>query len=429
MNPVLKAFLSISLKGQFITELLFAVAMYVTPLERKRHFLLRVISCIIMCYGLSTIWNQELGSILPAVILRYMLLFLLVWLSLIVCFQVNWTQALTVCISAYATQHFVVKIYYFIEIFIDDFSRALKAVVYLAVMIPCYLAVYFLPGRRMTHQQAKLTRSSEVGLLGTGLVFCLVVLGSITRVYEDSTNLWIELTLTLYAMICCIFILGLQFGMFDRSRLETEKREVEHILEQEKRQMEFTKETIDLVNIKMHDLKHFLFRYQENISGAEWEALKSKIEVFDSSVKTGHEILDVVLAEKSLYGERKKVKITCIADGAALSFLPPSDIYSLFGNLLDNAIEAASGMENEDKRYVSMLVKRSMGFVSIHMENFFQGPCRFEHGLPITTKGDWEFHGYGMKSIQMIVEKYHGELQITAEDEVFRINILIPCEL
>lgn len=179
------------------------------------------------------------------------------------------------------------------------------------------------------------------------------------------------------------------------------------------------------MNVKVHDLKHFLSRYQENISGAEWEALKSKIEVFDSAVKTGNEILDVVLAEKSLYGERRKVKITCIADGAALAFMPPSDIYSLFGNLLDNAIEAVANIGDEEKRYISMVVKRSIGFVSIHVENFFKDPVRFENGLPVTTKGNQEFHGYGMKSIQMIVEKYHGELQITAENEVFRINILL----
>lgn len=428
MNPILRAALSISLKGQFITELILAAAMYGRVLRRKSHFLPRVIFCIVTCYCLSMIWNKELGAILPVVILRYMLLFLLVWLSLMFCFQTNWNQALTVCISAYATQHFMIKIYYFIELFIDGFSRPLKAVPYLMVLIACYLAFYFLLGRWMVRQQTNPAPSGEVGLLGTGLVFCLVVLGSITRVYEDSTNLWIELALTLYAMICCIFILGLQLGMFDRSRLEMEKHEIEHILEQEKRQMQFTKETIDLVNIKVHDLKHFLSRYQENLSGTEWETIKSKIEIFDSAVKTGNDILDVVLAEKSLYGEREKVKITCIADGAALSFMPPADIYSLFGNLLDNALEAAADIEAEEKRYISMLIKRSMGFVSIHMENFFHGPCRFENGLPITTKADQEFHGYGMKSIQMIVEKYYGELQITAEDEVFRINILIPCE-
>lgn len=205
MNPILKAFLSVLIKGQFVTELFFAVAMYAVSLKRREHFLPRVSLCIITCYVLSTIWNKELGSILPAVILRYMLLFLLICLCLMFSFSINWNLALTVCISAYATQHFVVKIYYFIELFVDDFSMFLKAVVYLMVMIPSYLAFYFFLGRRMTHQQANLVPSGEVALLGTGLVFCMVVLGSITRVYEDSTNLWIELTLTSYAMIWLYF--------------------------------------------------------------------------------------------------------------------------------------------------------------------------------------------------------------------------------
>lgn len=103
-----------------------------------------------------------------------------------------------------------------------------------------------------------------------------------------------------------------------------------------------------------------------------------------------------------------------------------SDVYSLFGNAIDNAIEAVSKVDKREKRTVSLMVRESRGMVYIGLENGYTGTIEFEDGLPVTTKQDKRFHGFGTKSIRNVVEKYGGTMVINASDNIFRLNILLP---
>ena len=62
----------------------------------------------------------------------------------------------------------------------------------------------------------------------------------------------------------------------------------------------------------------------------------------------------------------------------------------------------------------------------IHMENYFDCSLTFEDGLPVTTKADRAYHGYGLKSIRFITEKYGGTMSIQSADNIFSLNILFP---
>ena len=64
--------------------------------------------------------------------------------------------------------------------------------------------------------------------------------------------------------------------------------------------------------------------------------------------------------------------------------------------------------------------------VTLNIHNSFEGNLMFENGLPKTTKKDEIFHGYGMKSIKMIVEKYDGNLTVAVKDGIFNLDILFP---
>ena len=57
-------------------------------------------------------------------------------------------------------------------------------------------------------------------------------------------------------------------------------------------------------------------------------------------------------------------------------------------------------------------------------ENYFCGKLSFKDGLPVTTKEDKTVHGFGMRSIAMIVKKYGGELTTSVTREIFHLNIL-----
>ena len=142
--------------------------------------------------------------------------------------------------------------------------------------------------------------------------------------------------------------------------------------------------------------------------------------------RTGNDALDVILTEKSLLCAQNDIKVTCIADGKALAFMSETDTYSLFGNALDNAIEALANVEDKEKRTIGLIVKRSGGFVSVHIYNYCPVRPTFSDGIPVTTKADKLSHGFGMASIRMIAAKYGGEMSASADDEMFRLDVLFP---
>ena len=103
-----------------------------------------------------------------------------------------------------------------------------------------------------------------------------------------------------------------------------------------------------------------------------------------------------------------------------------ADIYALFGNILDNAIEAAEQLDSQEKRLISLSVHAKEHFLYINQENYYSGELVMERGLPLTTKKDKRFHGFGMQSIRMLTEKYGGDLRLRASGGIYRLSILFP---
>lgn len=187
---------------------------------------------------------------------------------------------------------------------------------------------------------------------------------------------------------------------------------------------------VDLINQKYHDLKHQIEFLKREISEedklAYLSGMEREIQQYEAENKTGNNILDTILTTKSLLCQEKNIQITCVADGKALNFLNSMDICSLFGNALDNAITSTEKIENPEKRLIHVMVSREKGFLRIKIENSFQGELKMKNQLPVTTKEDRRYHGFGVKSMKEIAEKYKGSLTVSAKDGWFELRILIP---
>lgn len=106
--------------------------------------------------------------------------------------------------------------------------------------------------------------------------------------------------------------------------------------------------------------------------------------------------------------------------------MSPFDISALFGNALDNAMESVVKIEDPEQRLIHLQVSRQKNFVHISVENRYAGQLRFIHGLPVTSKKDHRYHGFGVRSIRQTAAKYGGSTTISSEEGWFRLNILIP---
>jgi sensor histidine kinase regulating citrate/malate metabolism len=202
--------------------------------------------------------------------------------------------------------------------------------------------------------------------------------------------------------------------------------------EQQKEQYTLTRETIEIINRKCHDMKHQVAALrqmqQTEARDAYCREVENSIQIYDSTIQTGSEVLDTVLTGKSLYCEAHQIVLTCVADGEKLAFLDPMDLYTIFGNALDNAIESVSQVEDAEKRLISVSIWERNGLVLIQMENYYEGELtqNTQTGLPATTKNSPENHGFGLKSILSTIEKYQGHMTIHTENSIFILRISFP---
>ena len=104
-----------------------------------------------------------------------------------------------------------------------------------------------------------------------------------------------------------------------------------------------------------------------------------------------------------------------------------ADIYSLFGNALHNAFEALLKVPDKDKRVIYFRVRTVSRMLVIHVENYCGDGVTFDDsGIPVTDKAEKGYHGYGMRSMRLIAEKYGGTLTAAVEDGMFELDIIVP---
>ena len=146
---------------------------------------------------------------------------------------------------------------------------------------------------------------------------------------------------------------------------------MERMWYQQKKQYEIAKDQMQVIDRKCHDLKYQVaaMRHIENPTEREknLKELEQSIRIYDSIVKTGNEILDTLLSEKSLICEARDITMHCVIDGKKLFFMDSIDIYALFGNAIDNAIRVCGKVFRERDAVLSISVsqKSSIFYISV----------------------------------------------------------------
>ena len=270
-----------------------------------------------------------------------------------------------------------------------------------------------------------LKQGSNIIIVSIIGVIITIILNSIAYNIATSNN---QIFMVYYVLassgLAGFLLLLLNIIILDKDVMNTELLLTKKMLHQQKNFFSQEKAVINELNIKGHDLKHKLIAMKNQIKDEEFNELNEVISSYDSFIKTGNETVDVILTAKEIICSKNHIRFTAMVDGKAIDFIKESDIYSLLGNILDNAIEAVSKIEDEKKRVINLSIRKENGFLLISEDNYYIGDIVFENSLPKTTKENKIYHGFGMKSVAIIVEKYRGNLKITAKDGIYKIDII-----
>ena len=150
--------------------------------------------------------------------------------------------------------------------------------------------------------------------------------------------------------------LMIQLVLSKTVELEHENETISLLWQEDRKQYELSKKTMDIINIKYHDLKHTL--RDMKLPEEEVKSIKDAVRVYGSRIKTGNEALDVLLTENTLRCSDEGIVLTYTGQGTDFSFMNTADVYSLFGNAISNAVEAVQKLEDPEKKVIDILSER-----------------------------------------------------------------------
>ncbi len=231
--------------------------------------------------------------------------------------------------------------------------------------------------------------------------------------------------------LCGLIVLYAYQTKICENLVEKELAAIQSMYKKQYDQYRYYQNSMEIIHIKYHDLKHQIMGLRGERDEKKREAwldhLEQELDENRLLHQTGNPVLDTILAAKMFQAQKCKIRITCVADGKLLDSMHVADICTIFGNALDNAIESVVTLEDPKTRLIHLTVTRQKGFVLIHVLNYVSESIVLKEGeLPQTTKYDKENHGYGLKSIQATVRKYHGSVSVQIREHWFELRILIP---
>lgn len=420
---------------RFCGWMVFEEAMFLLKAPRRRFFLLRIVISIGVIMGgtalVTFLWSLVPSWPMGVWAMQFFFYWMITLAGVMICFDIKLKELLFIGTGAYALQHIGVSMVTIIKYALTSNGVSIDGIgyeIFFNYMIYVVIGViaYFIVIR--PNENKKLLLDKDIKQILIALIFFIacVYLNGIA----NSTDQFVSrLVCRSYAIICSVLVLIIQFALGNKNRLQQEKDEMNRLFQMEKEQQELSTKTIDIINMKCHDIRHLISGLEDINDGDERkkyiDELKKEIKIYDKVTKTGNEALDIVLMEKSLLCDNYEIKFSYMADGENLKFISALDTYILFGNALDNAIESVCQEMIPEKRTISLKVAMHGEMLHIHIENHCPKPVEFdESGIPVTTKADKDYHGYGLKSIKFIADKYNGEMRTVFSEEKFILDML-----
>lgn len=397
-------------------------------LDRRRHYIPRTLAWLAVGAAFIDFLSPRIWTVHPLLQLGGIaVLYIILIGAIFICFDVSFWSAMFLASSGYILQNIAscLKALLCYSGYLQKLMSSTPGVLLIDLIIygGVGLAAFYIfrsyteKGEGQFNNRLKAVFSVIVLFVCAGVIRMEGILG-----LPDSSSTY-GVKDRVYQILCSCFILALQYGILERADMSRQMDAMRELIHQQRVQFETSKQNAQLVNEKYHDLKKMLNDFRGRLSNEQIDALQQRIGGMTAVARTGNEILDVLLMEKAVLCTQKEIQITCYASESDLDFVEDIDLYFLMNNLLTNAMEATEKLP-VGERFITINVSRSGDMALVHMENSCEGPVEMENGLP-KSQGDPRYHGFGMKSVARLVDKYDGSLAVKYMDRVFCVDMTL----
>lgn len=436
----------------FALGIVLYAGIFVYSFKRKRHFWIRLGSCILALGGISTgvafamygLFRSGLNAdnILHVDTLRaamYLLFLVVDIIVLAICFDEKPSLILFATVAATAAHTIGTMLYdmlalafQFNTIYFTMYTGysvvgfVLYFVTHIAVLALCWLLFGWAFAKSHKDFGSQINKFI-LGIYVMYAFFTVAISGSqffnITLMGIDSVA--IPLIFDGFSVFFAVFVLFVQRFNLIWVRDVQAQEAAQNFHQFYKEKADKQQANMALVNQKLDDIKEQVAKIvsKYHIDKAILDELTTvSSDIFDSSIQTGNDALDMLLTQKSLGLNANHIKTTAMLDGSALSFMDVEDVNVFFGNAIDNAVEYLARVD-EEKRFIRISSTRNKSLLLVRIENYCDKDLTFaKDGRPHSTKSGAQ--DYGTHSIKAVAEKYGGTASFSREGNLFVVTAL-----
>ena len=269
----------------------------------------------------------------------------------------------------------------------------------------------------------KLQYVSHCIILGYTLIDLIVI---VDNMYNRPNNYFLVLNLGCI-VLADLFLLYLIKVMNEKNFLEYEVKSMEKQADLQykyyvKQEQKYNK-TLGLlhdVNKHIKSIEQLYLNGNTEIAAEYTKQISGMLKPLIPVKYTGNPLLDILLADYISIMDEKGIDFDIKVDNIKMDFMDAIDITTIFGNLLDNAIEACDGIESDRKILVKIGAYHEM--ISIRMENNCT-TVKWKNGVAVSEKG--QNRGMGLPNVRRSIEKYDGNIMLKGEDGLFIVDIFL----
>lgn len=272
-------------------------------------------------------------------------------------------------------------------------------------------------------------------VIGCSLVFSTVAGKTLITLSRDFPGIQMQEQKLMLLCVSCIWLMCLImcFVVQQMSKDNQTKLEYELMKEKEKyskESMEIIKRSNEELREFKHDLKNYLLPLQEAMETMPqsemvkvWEKINQKIEDVQTLIQTGNSYVDSMINTKITLARSEKVDVKCTIL-SKMEGIDDLEFCTVFGNLMDNAIEAERKVT--EKKEIIIFVEEKMGYLRLEIQNKIEKSVLNENSSLNTTKKDTSSHGIGHKSIKRTMQKVGGALKYYETGDLFCAEAVFP---
>lgn len=272
-------------------------------------------------------------------------------------------------------------------------------------------------------------------VIGCSLVFSTVAGKTLITLSRDFPGIQMQEQKLMLLCVSCIWLMCLimYFVVQQMSKDNQTKLEYELMKEKEKyskESMEIIKRSNEELREFKHDLKNYLLPLQEAMEtmpqsemAKVWEKINQKIEGVQTLIQTGNSYVDSMINTKITLARSEKVDVKCTIL-SKMEGIDDLEFCSVFGNLMDNAIEAERKVT--EKKEIIIFVEEKMGYLRLEIQNKIEKSVLNENSSLNTTKKDTSSHGIGHKSVKRTMQKVGGALKYYETGDLFCAEAVFP---